>query len=143
MYEFGSSTSDSVVTGKITSLTAADLEKGSDLADSFRTIAELSIDLLEKLKSSNSKSCFGLQTNDKNDFFSTENLDSVTSATNHLSFKFGEVIELVTELLPKIHDISKEELGDLVDQEMHNTSQAIENAVTKLEVKLNSEMVDF
>ena len=42
---------------------------------------------------------------------------------------------MVNELLPKIHDINKKEIGDLVEQEMHNTSQAIEEAVAKLEVK--------
>ncbi len=62
-------------------------------------------------------------------------MNSACLASDELRLKFGKVLELVTELLPKIHDISKEELGDLVDQEMHNTSQAIENAVAKLEVR--------
>ncbi len=37
--------------------------------------------------------------------------------------------------MPKVHDINKQEIGDLIDQEMHNTSEAIEAAVAKLEVK--------
>lgn len=39
------------------------------------------------------------------------------------------------ELLPKVQDINKQEIGDLIDQEMHNTSEAIEAAVARLEVK--------
>jgi huntingtin interacting protein 1 len=43
------------------------------------------------------------------------------------------VLKNLNELLPKSLSINKEEIGDLVDQEMHNTSNAIEQAVAKLE----------
>jgi hypothetical protein len=56
------------------------------------------------------------------------------NVSNKLEQKVNSIIQLVNDLLPKINDISKEEIGDLVEQEMHNTTQAIEEAVAKLEV---------
>ncbi len=43
----------------------------------------------------------------------------------------------LTDLLPKVHDINNAEIGDLIDQEMHKTSEAIESAVAKLELLIN------
>ena len=43
-----------------------------------------------------------------------------------------KIQDSLNELLPKVHDISKQELGDLIDVEMQNTSNAIEEAVSKL-----------
>lgn len=73
-------------------------------------------------------------------FFKIENNSEIEIISNKLEQKINSIIEMVTELLPKIHDISKEELGDLVDQEMHNTSQTIESAVAKLEVNFHSSL---
>jgi hypothetical protein len=41
-----------MITGKITSLTAADIEKGIELADLCHNAGELSMDLLSKMKTS-------------------------------------------------------------------------------------------
>ncbi len=43
----------------------------------------------------------------------------------------------LTDLLPKVHDINNAEIGDLIDQEMNKTSEAIESAVLSLELLIN------
>ena len=58
----------------------------------------------------------------------------IKSYSDSLELKVNNIIKMVNELLPKIHDINKKEIGDLVEQEMQNTTQAIEEAVAKLEV---------
>ncbi len=52
MCSFASNIAESMITGKITSLTAADIEKGIELADLCHNAGELSIDLLSKMKTS-------------------------------------------------------------------------------------------
>ena len=42
---------------------------------------------------------------------------------------------LTEELIPKTEDIKVEEIGDMVDSEMHLTSKAIEQAARKIEVQ--------
>ena len=54
--------------------------------------------------------------------------------TKELKKIIENIVKKLNDLLPKVHDINKEEIGDLVDQEMQNTSEAIEAAVAKLEV---------
>ena len=44
---------------------------------------------------------------------------------------------LTEELIPKTEDVKVEEIGDMVDSEMHQTSKAIEQAARKIEVQLN------
>jgi huntingtin interacting protein 1 len=100
-----------VVSGKITSITAAALEQGQLLADLVRQSGQISLELIEKMK--------------KN-----ENLEN---ESNKLNVTIKSVLKNLNELLPKSLSINKEEIGDLVDQEMHNTSNAIEQAVAKLE----------
>jgi len=106
---------DCVINGKITSLTAADLDQGESLAELCRSFGQSSISLLEKLELKKS--------------LSTE------SDEKYLIELGDKIIKILYELLPKVHDINKQEIGDLIDQEMHNTSEAIEAAVAKLEVK--------
>lgn len=40
------------------------------------------------------------------------------------------------ELLPKIEDVKAEQMGDLVEQEMQQTSDAIEQAAKKIAVRI-------
>ena len=110
---FSSFITDCVINGKITSLTAADFQQGEVLAENCRNFGQTSISLLEKLEN-------------KGDL-DTENEKKI----NDLSDK---IIKNLYELLPKVHDINKQEIGDLIDKEMHNTSEAIEAAVARLEV---------
>ena len=70
----------------------------------------------------------------------TEDNIEIKNCSNNLETKINDIIVIVNELLPKIHDIDKKEIGDLVDQEMHNTTQAIEEAVAKLEVLLEERL---
>ena len=85
------------------------------LADLVRNAGQTSLELIEKMKKS-------------------QNLDKDAEKLNKL---VKEVIENLNELLPKALSINKEEIGDLVDQEMHKTSEAIEQAVAKLELLIN------
>ena len=52
--------------------------------------------------------------------------------------KLDKITHILGQLLPKVHDINKEELGDMIDQEMHNTSEAIEAAVAKLQALITN-----
>jgi hypothetical protein len=63
-------------------------------------------------------------------------LDKDDEAALKLNELIRDIIKTLNDLLPKIHNISKEEIGDLVEQEMHKTTDAIEQAVAKLAVKL-------
>ncbi len=45
-----------------------------------------------------------------------------------------KIFQILSNLLPKVHDINKQEIGDLIEIEMQKTSEAIEDAVSKLEV---------
>lgn len=113
IYYFTCLASELLLTGKITSLTAADLDKSNELCDLCKNIGDIIISLLSTIP-----------IGDVNQYKS--NLSELND------IKLKKLLDLVHELLPKIHDISKEEIGDLVEQEMHNTSQAIEDAVAKL-----------
>ena len=87
------------------------------MAEYCRNFGQVSISLLEKFELKNST--------DENE----------AKQINDFSDK---IIKILFELLPKVHDINKQEIGDLIDQEMHNTSEAIEAAVAKLEVIFGS-----
>jgi hypothetical protein len=52
IYVFASNTAESLITGKITSLTAVDIEKCTELSDLCHNAGEISIDLLAKMKTS-------------------------------------------------------------------------------------------
>lgn len=109
-------TSDCVIFGKITSLTAADFEQGKELAKLSENFGKKSLELLETMQH-------------KGDIGNSQ----IEGITNLMS----QIIAKLTDLLPKVHNINKEELGDLVDQEMFRTTKAIEDAVSKLEHLIN------
>lgn len=54
--------------------------------------------------------------------------------SNELIRRLNNLIEKTTVLLPKVSDISKEELGDLVEKELQSTHETIDEAVRQLEV---------
>lgn len=107
---------ETVVSGKITSIAAGDVEKGEKLADASRLVGQISLELLEQMQN--------IQT-----------LDSIEQHEARLKETIYKVVSLLTDLLPRVHEISKEEIGDLIETEMQKTSHAIELAVAKLEVK--------
>jgi len=114
--QFSSSMGETVVSGKITSIATGDVEKGEQLAEASRQAGQMTLELLGKLKT----------VSDPDE--QVARLDEVVK----------KVVRLLNDLLPKIHDISKEEIGDLVEKEMQNTTQAIEAAVAKLQVNTSS-----
>ena len=46
-----------------------------------------------------------------------------------------KVIALAEDLMPKIEDVPAEQIGDMVDQEMAETTEAIERAAARIEVR--------
>jgi len=54
--------------------------------------------------------------------------------SNELMRRLNTLIDKTTTLLPKGSDISKEELGDLVEKELQSTHETIDQAVRQLEV---------
>ena len=113
--KFSNLVSETIVSGKITSLTAAALQQAEVLADTCRNSGHVALKLIEKMKSN-------------------QDLDINSEEAKELDSTVDKILQILKELLPKVHDINKEELGDLIDQEMHKTSEAIEAAVAKLEV---------
>ena len=109
---FSGVVSETVVSGKVTSIAAGDVEKGEQLAEASRQAGQVALELLAD---------FGARR-------------PGAEARSKVDETVKRIMKLLNDLLPKVHDISKEELGDLVDKEMQNTSQAIEAAVAKLEV---------
>lgn len=106
-----------IINGKITALTAGAFEQADILSDLSKIIGEITLKIYHKMK---------LYNNLKNDS-DVQELDDIIKKIN----------KILNELLPKVYDINKDEIGDLIEQEMHNTSQAIEDAVAKLESLLN------
>jgi hypothetical protein len=114
---FGALISETLISGKITSLTAADLEQGELLSDLCKSAGTSSLALLDEMRAAEKAGHeLGKERGQK------------------LDETMVEIVKTLTALLPKVHDISNKEIGDLIEQEMHNTSEAIEAAVAKLEV---------
>jgi len=63
--------------------------------------------------------------------------ETFENAAEKLNEIVRKCIENLNELLPKALSINKDEIGDMVDQEMHKTTEAIEQAVSKLEALIN------
>ncbi len=119
--KFSNLVSETIVSGKITSLTAAALQQAEVLADSCRNSGHTALKLIDKMKSN-------------------QDIDINSDEAKELDSLVDKILQTLKELLPKVHDINKEELGDLIDQEMHKTSEAIEAAVAKLEVFIHAEL---
>lgn len=113
--QFSSLVSECVISGKITSIAAAGVEHGDTLAELCKNTGQMSLSILDKMKS-------GQALDDQADIAK-------------LNETMSQINKILNELLPKVHDMSKEEIGDLIEQEMHKTTQAIEAAVSKLEVQ--------
>jgi uncharacterized protein (DUF3084 family) len=60
--------------------------------------------------------------------------DKVPAEFDEVLASFHQMQAMADELQPKIQDLKAEELGDLVDQEMYSTQEAIEQAASKFQV---------
>ncbi|CAF0941575.1 unnamed protein product [Didymodactylos carnosus] len=114
--------SDVVVHGKATSNLVQDADKGVELADSCREVGTSSIEIFDTYKRTISPESF------ENDI-------------KDLTRKLNRLITNTTNLLPKITDISKEELGDLVEKELQNTHETIDEAVRQIQALLEKSRI--
>ncbi|NXY50473.1 HIP1R protein, partial [Ceuthmochares aereus] len=108
---FAHLTSDTIVNGSATSHLAP-TDHADRLMETCRDCGQQSLDYLGKLK-------------DKQTLGRAE-LGDVRQALRG-------VLQLAQELRPKSLDIKQEELGDMVEKEMASTSEAIEDAVRRIE----------
>ncbi|KFP49967.1 Huntingtin-interacting protein 1-related protein, partial [Cathartes aura] len=108
---FAHLTADTIVNGSATSHLAP-TDHADRLTEMCRDCGQRSLDYLGELK-------------DKQRLRSAE-LGDVRRALR-------EVLQLAQELKPKSLDIKQEELGDMVEKEMASTSEAIEDAVRRIE----------
>ncbi|CAF3879009.1 unnamed protein product [Rotaria sp. Silwood2] len=108
---------DIVVHGKATSNLVQDIDQGVMLADNCRDVTLLCIDLYSNYQTPSTSIDYNKQSND-------------------LLRRFNSLIDKTTTLLPKVSDISKEELGDLVEKELQLTHETIDEAVRLLEAMM-------
>ena len=66
--------------------------------------------------------------------FITEDLSGVPGQSDRVRALIERIMKHAEELLPKIEDVQAEQMGDLVDKEMQQTSEAIEKAAEKIAV---------
>ncbi|CAM4758113.1 unnamed protein product [Rotaria magnacalcarata] len=108
---------DVVVHGKATSNLVQDVDQGVSLADNCREVTLLCIDLYTNYQTPSASIDFDKQ-------------------SNELIRRLNSLIDKTTILLPKVSDISKEELGDLVEKELQLTHETIDEAVRLLEAMM-------
>ena len=63
-----------------------------------------------------------------------ENYVSFTGQSDRVKQTIESLVVIGEKLLPKIEDVAAEKMGDLVDQEMLQTTNAIEQAAKRFEV---------
>lgn len=59
---------------------------------------------------------------------------SIKSGVEKSAEKIRQLIKLAEDLVPKMVDVKEKEIGDLLENEMHSTTSAIELAAKKIEV---------
>lgn len=59
---------------------------------------------------------------------------SIKSEVDKSAEKIRQLIKLAEDLVPKMVDVKEKEIGDLLENEMHSTTSAIELAAKKIEV---------
>ena len=68
-----------------------------------------------------------------------DSIDTRGNVTGDLDLTIQQVqrvLSLAEALVPKMEDVKVEEIGDLVDTEMHSTTAAVEAAAAKMEVSI-------
>lgn len=63
------------------------------------------------------------------------NLSDIPAQAARVQAELCKILSLAEELVPKVEDVRAEQIGDMVDIEMHMTSQAIEEATAKIAVR--------
>ncbi|KAI8513362.1 histidine permease [Branchiostoma belcheri] len=114
--QFSHLAADTILQGKAASHMAP-LEQGEDLAEKCKGTGEKSLVLLGSLRQQGSAEVTGQQVQD-------------------VKASIQDIITCAQDLIPKIADI-KSELGDLVETEMSETSEAVDKAAAKIEEMLN------
>ncbi|XP_078681191.1 huntingtin-interacting protein 1-like isoform X4 [Branchiostoma floridae x Branchiostoma belcheri] len=114
--QFGHLAADTILQGKAASHMAP-LEQGEDLAEKCKGTGEKSLVLLGSLRQQGSAEVTAQQVQD-------------------VKASIQDIITCAQDLIPKIADI-KSELGDLVETEMSETSEAVDKAAAKIEEMLN------
>uniref|UniRef100_A0A8C5P7G5 Huntingtin-interacting protein 1-related protein n=1 Tax=Leptobrachium leishanense TaxID=445787 RepID=A0A8C5P7G5_9ANUR len=118
--QFAHLTADTIINGSATSHLAPP-DHGDRLNESCRDCGNQSLDYLNVLK----------------------NKQSLRDADlTEVRRTLQNILGLGEELRPKSLDIKQEELGDMVDKEMSSTSQAIEDAVRRIEEMMNQARKD-
>ncbi|CAF0778826.1 unnamed protein product [Adineta ricciae] len=108
---------DIVVHGKATSNLVQDVDQSVVLADNCRDVTLQCIDLYTNYQTPATNIDFDKQ-------------------SSELIRRLNSLIDKTTTLLPKVSDISKEELGDLVEKELQLTHETIDEAVRQLEAMM-------
>ncbi|XP_035690853.1 LOW QUALITY PROTEIN: huntingtin-interacting protein 1-like [Branchiostoma floridae] len=114
--QFSHLAADTILQGKAASHMAP-LEQGEDLAERCKGTGEKSLVLLGSLRQQGSAEVTSQQVED-------------------VKASIQDMITCAQELIPKIADI-KSELGDLVETEMSETTEAVDKAAAKIEEMLN------
>lgn len=123
---------DIVVHGKATSNLVQDVDQSAALADLCRDVTLQCIDLYTNYQTRSYS--HGLFIRICVFFSLASNSVDYDKLSNELIRRLNNLIEKTTVLLPKVSDISKEELGDLVEKELQSTHETIDEAVRQLEV---------
>ncbi|CAH1801834.1 unnamed protein product [Owenia fusiformis] len=109
--EFSHRMGDSIINGKATSHVAP-IEQGEELAKTCKQSGDDSLALLNTLKEGN--------------------YDKVDGKITDLKTLLQGIITQAEDLVPKVEDVKAEQMGDLVEQEMQSTTDAIEAAAKKM-----------
>ncbi|XP_064620055.1 huntingtin-interacting protein 1-like isoform X2 [Lineus longissimus] len=112
---------DCIINGKATSHSAP-IEKGDELASKCRKCGTDGLSLL------------GLIRQDAH--------DNIPAEVDEVLASLRQIHAMAEELRPKIQDVKPEELGDLVDQEMYSTQEAIDQAASRFQDMLESSRKD-
>ncbi|XP_048733074.1 huntingtin-interacting protein 1-like isoform X3 [Ostrea edulis] len=111
---------DCVIHGIATSH-SAQLDAAEELVSACQSAGESGIEVLNSLKKGG----------------------SIKSEVHKSAEKVKHLIKLAEDLVPKMVDVKEKEIGDLVENEMHSTSAAIEQAAKKIEEMLHQTRKDM
>lgn len=117
--DFGHHLSDCVVQGFATSH-AAQIEPGEELSNACRHSGQLGVALLQAVEAE-------------------ESLGAPVKAARE---SIEHLMKLAEDLVPKMEDVKAEEIGDMLENEMHGMTEAIEAAAAKIQDMLHKARED-
>lgn len=124
---------DVVIHGKATSNLVQDVDQSAILADLCRDVTLQCIDIYTNYQTRSYCKFHPLIVKTIFIVLASDSIDA-DKLSNEFIRRLNSLIEKTTILLPKVSDISKEELGDLVEKELQSTHETIDEAVRQLEV---------